>query len=252
MKISFCIIVHNEEENLPRCLKSIVSLADEIIVVDSDSTDRTCEVARKWGAQIFFHAWEGYVIQKNYALSLARNEWVFSIDADEELSPQLQKEILAFKKTESLEVNGFIMPRVVFFENRWIRFGDWYPDYLVRLFRRSHAKFTGGSVHERLEITGEILHFLGELHHYTYRDRADQMSRIERYSSLWAESAFKEGKRCGALAPYFRTGWRLFRGFVLKNGWKGGSLGWYIARACAREVFMKYSKLRRLQREAST
>ena len=141
---------------------------------------------------------------------------------------------------------GFEVSRVVFYEGQWIRFGDWYPDKLVRLFRKGRGNFAGGSVHERLEIQGAVLPLAGELHHYTYKDAADQLTRMDMYSTLWAESAFQEGKRAGALAPYTHALGRFLRAFVVKSGFKGGLLGLKIARLNAYEVFLKYKKLRQL------
>lgn len=244
MKISVCIITLNEERHLPRCLRSVVSLADEIIILDSGSVDHTKEVALAFGAQFFHQPWLGYVGQKNAAIALAQHEWIFSIDADEEVSEPLKKSILAFKNSnQKPKENGFAISRVVFFMGKWIRFGDWYPDYIVRLFRRHTGKFAGGAVHERLEVTGSIGYLKGELHHFTYKNREDQQRRIEKYSTLWAQSAFEQKKTSWSWTPYLRAGWRLFRGFVLKGGWRGGKLGWQISHATAYEVFLKYRKL---------
>ena len=159
MKTSFCLITLNEEQNLPRCLKSCAGLADEIIVLDSGSTDATEKIAREFGARFERQNWLGYVGQKNKVLSLASHEWIFSLDADEELSPELREEIRLLKSAGEIgdDIAGFSMPRCVFYEGRWIRHGDWYPDRLVRWFRHDRAKFAGGRVHERLEISGRVV-----------------------------------------------------------------------------------------------
>ncbi|MFH1066550.1 MAG: glycosyltransferase family 2 protein [bacterium] len=247
MKISACLITLNAERVLGRCLASVVSVADEIVVVDCGSVDRTCRIAEGFGARVAPHPWEGYVRQKNFAVSLASHEWILSIDADEELSPELIREIFALKQM-SFKADGFFMPRVVYFQNRWIRFGDWHPDFLIRLFKKNKARFVGGAVHERLELAGTASHLRGEIFHYTYANREDHLQRMEKYSSLWAENACREGRRCAVWTPWLCAGWRLFRGFILKKGWKGGALGWQIARDCAYEVFLKYQKLRQLRR----
>ena len=180
MKISFCLITLNEEENLMRCLRSCADLADELVIVDSGSTDGTARIASEFGARFVHQDWLGYVEQKNKVLSLAQNEWVFSLDADEELSPALRKEILTLKQTTATgDVSGFSMPRCVLYEGRWIRHGDWYPDRLTRLFRRERVKFAGGRVHERLEISGAVTPLRGDLHHYSFRDAADHRARGE-------------------------------------------------------------------------
>ena len=150
------------------------------------------------GARFERQDWLGYVGQKNKVLSLAANEWVFSLDADEELSLELRDEIRLLKTTEEVgdDVNGFSMPRCVFYEARWIRHGDWYPDRLVRLFRRDRARFVGGKVHERLEINGRIIPLCGEIHHYSFRDAADHRARCEQYSRLWAQEKFESRQKC--------------------------------------------------------
>lgn len=252
MKISACIITLNEESGLPRCLASVKPVADELVIVDSGSTDRTPFIATDHDARFIRHAWEGYVGQKNFALGKATHEWVLSLDADEELSPELQREILDLKQQGAEPaVSGFECSRVVFYEGRWIRFGDWYPDRLVRLFRRGKAAFAGGDVHERLEIEGPVARLAGELHHYTYKNRADHLDRIQKYSSLWAESAHREGKSAGFAAPYAHALGRLLRAFLVKGGCKGGALGWRIARLGAYEVYLKYKKLRAINAGAA-
>ncbi|MBA4146970.1 MAG: glycosyltransferase family 2 protein [Verrucomicrobia bacterium] len=249
MKISFCIITLNEEENLGRCLRSCADLADDILIVDSGSTDGTQNIAQQFCARFVHQDWLGYVGQKNLALHLATNEWVFSIDADEELSPTLREEIAALKKIEpAREIAGFSMPRCVLYEGRWIRHGDWYPDRLVRLFRKSTARFSGGKVHERLEIAGSITALRGDLHHYSFRDVADHWARCQKYAQLWAEMQSESGKRATLLAPHARGAFKWFRYYVLRGGFLDGGQGWRIARICAREVHLKYSLLRQMNR----
>jgi glycosyltransferase involved in cell wall biosynthesis len=249
MKISFCLITLNEEANLPRCLKSCADLADEIVVLDSGSKDRTAEMAREFGARWAHQDWLGYVAQKNKLLSLARHDWVFSLDADEELSPQLRAEVQSLKPTAPPEeLSGWDMPRCVRYEGRWIRHGDWYPDRLVRLFRRARARFAGGKVHERLEISGMTRSLQGELYHYSFKDADDHWARCQLYARLWAETQFEAGRATGPLAPYTHAMFRWLRGYVLKKGFLDGPQGWRIAKFCAREVFWKYRLLYEMQR----
>lgn len=247
MQISACIITRNEESNLARCLDSIKDLVDEIIIVDSGSTDRTPFIATDYNARFIRHDWEGYVGQKNFALSKASHDWILSIDADEELSPELRAEILKIKpSTVPGDIGGFSMARVVYFENTWIRFGDWYPDVLVRIFRKGKAKFAGGAVHERLEVEGNIQPLAGELVHHSFKDEADYRSRMDHYSTLWAQSAKADGKKASALDPLTHSVWRFLRSYLLKGGFKGGLLGLRLARLQAAEVHMKYQKLKAL------
>jgi glycosyltransferase involved in cell wall biosynthesis len=245
MNISACIIARNEEEDLPRCIRSVKLFADETISIDSGSSDHTCEVAQHLGAKVIRHEWEGYVKQKNFAIGQAQYDWIFSIDADEEVSEELIQELLVVKRHPQ-SIDGFLIPRVVVFQDKKIRFGDWYPDYLIRLFRKNKGKFVGGSVHERLELDGITKKLKNELYHYTYKDHTDQMLRIEQYATLWAKDAFRDGKKCSVLSPWIRSAWRFFRGYILKGGWKGGALGWQISQATAYETYWKYLKLRTL------
>jgi len=247
MKISFCLITLNEEQNLPRCLRSCADLADEIVVLDSGSTDGTEKIARHFGGHWEHQDWLGYVGQKNKVLSLARHPWVCSLDADEELSPELRDEIRWLKEMEpSDDRAGFNMPRCVLYEGRWIRHGDWYPDRVVRLFRRGRARFVGGKVHERLEVTGRIVPLCGEIYHYSFRDAADHWGRCQKYARLWAETQHEAGRTPGAVAPHLHAMFRWFRGYVLRRGFLDGKQGWRIGVFCAREAFLKYRLLRRM------
>ena len=249
MKISLCVITLNEALNLPRCLRSCAGLADEIVVLDSGSTDATERVAREFGARWHHQDWLGYVGQKNTLLSLAGGDWILSLDADEELSPGLRAELGQLKQAEpENRVGGFSMPRCVLYEGRWIRHGDWYPDRLTRLFRREGARFAGGKVHERLEASGTVVKLRGELYHHSFRDAADHWARCRKYARLWAETQVEAGRKAGPLAPYTHALFRWLRGYVLKRGFLDGPQGWRIAVFSAREVLLKYRLLREIKR----
>jgi hypothetical protein len=253
MKISFCLITLNEEANLRRCLDSVQKLADEIVVLDSGSRDATEEIAKTYQARWYHQDWLGFVAQKNRILGLASHDWVFSIDADEALSHELQTEILRLKTSQpGADCAGFSMPRCVCYEGRWIRHGDWYPDRLVRLFRRSRAAFAGGKVHERLEVSGFVEPLAGELQHYTYRDLADHRARCLKYARLWAESQHEQGKRSTPFDSISHALFRWLRGYVLRRGFLDGRQGWQIARLCAWETWLKYRHLRELNHSGSS
>lgn len=252
MKLSVCVITLNEETHLRRCLGSVAGFADEIVVVDSGSTDRTKEIAVGAGARVISQPWLGFVGQKNFAIEQAAHSWIFSIDADEEVSPGLSEEVEALKSGAKSAVPrwaGFSMPRCVLYEGRWIRHGDWYPDRLVRLFRKQGARFVGGKVHERLELSGEIREMRGELFHYSFKDRLDHWQRCHTYARLWAESAFDAGKRVGRLAGPSHAAFRWVRGYLLRGGFLDGAQGWHIARMSAAEVWLKYDLLRKMGRD---
>lgn len=250
MKITFGIITLNEESNLRRCLASIQSVADEIVIVDSGSTDDSKRIAESFDARWIEIPWKGYVAQKNNVLHHSRQPWVFSIDADEALSPELLREIVALKSAGNIpaEVSGYSMPRCVLYDNRWIRNGDWYPDRLIRLFRKDHAEFVGGRIHERVQISGKISKLAGEIEHHSFKNRADHWDRCCRYAALWAEDKFEEGKSCSCISAYAHASFRWVRGYLLRGGFLDGKQGLQIANFCAREVFLKYSLLRNLKR----
>lgn len=246
MKISICIITLNEEANLGRCLASCAGLGDEVVVLDSGSIDGTKRIAAEYGARWHEQSWLGYVGQKNLLLSLAGHDWVLSLDADEELSPELRQELLAVSRTEPPEdLSGFSVPRCVFYEGRWIRHGDWYPDRLVRLFRRDRAHFAGGKVHERLEITGHLEPLRGDLRHFSFRDAADHWTRCQKYARLWAETQHEAGKKAGPFAPLAHAVFRWLRAYIFRAGFMDGAAGARIALYAAREVYLKYQLLRR-------
>jgi glycosyltransferase involved in cell wall biosynthesis len=251
MKITACIITLNEERDLPRCLTSIAPLVDEILVVDSGSSDNTPVIARSFDARVLHQDWLGYVGQKNFALDNATHPWVLSIDADEEISPELANAIAKLKADPKADqpdsADGYEVSRVVFYRNRWIRHGDWYPDRLVRLFRRDKVRFSGGHVHERLELPGSHPLIPGDLRHFTYDNATDRADRSVHYAGLWAQSAYEQGRRAGALSAPLHALARFGKGFFLKGGYLDGVIGWDIAMGNAREVWLKYYLLRQLQ-----
>lgn len=252
MKVSAFIITLNEEANLARCLESLDGLADEMVVVDSGSADRTRSIAGALGARVIERPWDGFVGQKNFALAQCRHEWAFSIDADEEVSPELRSELKELlprlKEGTAQDIWAYAVPRLVRYRGKWIRHGDWYPDYVTRLVYKSKARFSGGQVHERLEHPGRTRRLKHPLYHYTYQDEADHLERLRKYSTLWAQSKFAEGKRASRLAPYWRAGFRFGRALLLKQGFLDGPLGCRIAALCSYEVYLKYKKLHELSR----
>jgi glycosyltransferase involved in cell wall biosynthesis len=253
MKISATIITLNEERNLPRCLQSVAPLVDEILIIDSGSTDATLDIAAKFGARVVAQDWLGYVGQKNVALAQAQHSWVLSIDADEEISPELAASIARIKADPAANVpgapNGYEFSRIVFYRDRWIRHGDWYPDRLVRLFRRTEARFSGGRVHEKLELRGRHPILPGHLHHFTYEDAFDRAIRCTRYAELWAQTAYEQHRRAYPWSGAVHALARLGKGFLLKRGFLDGAVGWDVATGNAREVWLKYHLLRKMNRE---
>ncbi len=249
MKLSFCLIVKNEENNLPRCLKSIRELADEIVIVDTDSTDRTVQIARDFGAVVYSEEWKGYGEQKNSAAQKASNPWVFSIDADEEISPGLARQIAEWKKLpEPPPDRAWLICRCVHYDGKWIRHGDWYPDWVIRLFNRDHCRFSDDLVHEKVLVHGPLGKLHGDLYHYTYRDYADQLERIDKYARLWARQKSAKAQKVHALSPHLHSFFRFFRGYIIKRGFLDGKTGLQIAQANAYEVYLKYKLLQQENR----
>lgn len=247
--LSVIIITKNESDNIRGCLDT-VAWADEIIVVDAGSTDETCKIAQEMGAKVYVHDdWPGFGRQKNRALSHAGNDWVFSIDADERVTPELRAEIeLAMNKADA---DGYYCPRLSQFCGKFIRHCGWYPDYVLRLFRRDAGKFSDSLVHESVLLTGKTLRFKSPLLHYSYLTRADVERKVEHYSTAAAQQMFVAGKTASRIGALIRGGWAFVRTYVLKLGALDGVAGWSIASMNARTTYLKYRKLTALQRSHS-
>ncbi|MBM4143214.1 MAG: glycosyltransferase family 2 protein [Lentisphaerae bacterium] len=242
-KISACITAGNEEPNIRRCLESVAWL-DEIVVVDSFSTDRTAEICREYTDLVFRHRWLGYVRQKNLVKDLASHEWVLLIDADEEVSPALREQITReFDGPREPDAAGYRMPRLAFYMGRWIRHGDWYPDVKLRLFRNREAVCAGREPHDTIVVGGPVRDFSAPLFHYSYEDLKAQIDSLNRFSSIGASSWIEDGRRFRRSDLLFRPAWRFFRGYVLRGGFLDGLRGLTIALTSAYAVYMKYAKI---------
>lgn len=241
--VSAILITRDEEKNVAECIASIV-FADEIVVVDSGSTDRTEEICRRdprvrW----YVEEWKGYGPQKNSALAKARGPWIFSIDADERASEALAREVGALDLA-SVPVSGYRVPRRSYFGRTWVRHGGWYPDYTIRLWRKDRGRFNDRQVHESVRLTGPAGTLRGDLIHFTYRDTADFLERMERYATLGAEELRKQGVRGTLLDLLLRPPFTFFRMYVLKRGFLDGALGLRLALLYSRYTYAKYAKLK--------
>jgi len=243
-RISVCIVVQNEQENLPRVLQSTKEIADEIIVVDGGSTDRTQEVARQAGASVFFRQFTNHADQKNYAASLASNDWIFLLDADEELSKEL-KESLQEWKTQTPKFAVYEMARLTWYLGAWIHHSRWYPDWQRRLYRRDKAGFSG-VIHSAVRYDGTIGRLRGDLLHYTVRTFPEHKAKLERYTSAIAKEMFDQGKRNWRAAMWLATPWSWIHHFVFGAGFLDGYRGALIAQMAARGVRLKFQKLGKL------
>lgn len=244
--VSAFIICCNEERNIRRCLES-VRWCDEIVVVDSGSTDGTPEICREYTDKVVYHPWEGFVAQKRFALQQCRNEWCLNLDADEEVSPELAKEIQHTLASHPPQA-GFELSRVVFHLGKWWRRGGWYPEYRLRLVRRSKTTWAGTDPHERAEVDGSTARLGGELRHYTYTSLADQMRALNSFTSTSAESLFKAGRRASLIAVLTRPIARFIKFYLLRRGFLEGSEGLVVAVIEAFYAFLKYAKLWELSR----
>jgi glycosyltransferase involved in cell wall biosynthesis len=250
MKISAVIITFNEEEKIRAACES-VAWADEILVVDSESTDRTREIAADCGAKVIVNKWPGFAAQKQLATDAAANEWVFSLDADERVSPELMASIEAIRRTNAANIaDGYRVARRTFYMNRWIRGGGWYPDYQVRLFNRTRGSWGDRLIHEsfKLDSRSRLETLSGDLLHYTVRDAARHQRMIEtRYAPLGAQQMFREGKRTSSLRGALAGPSAFVRSFVLKGGFRDGFAGLTIAKFAAHHASLKHRLLRELQ-----
>ncbi len=249
-RLSACLITLNEERNLPRVLTSLEGIADEIVVVDSGSTDRTKKIARKHGAEFRVRAWTNYAEQKNHAAEYARNEWILSIDADEELSSALQTSLLNWKK-RAPEFCVYEMARRTWYLGAWIKHSGWYPDFQRRLYRRDAAQFSG-TIHEALRFAGPMGRLHGDLLHYTVRSFAEHEEKVDKYTALAARQMYEAGRRSWRAAAWLATPWSWFQNFFLRGGFLDGYRGALIAQMAARSVRLKYKKLGQLAAASKT
>ncbi len=216
--------------------------ADEIIVVDSGSTDDTVSICKGMGAQVYVHPdWPGFGPQKNRALSHATKNWVFSIDADERITPQLRSEIE--QAICEPKVDGYYCPRLSQFCGKFVRYSNWYPDYVLRLFKREIGRFSDSLVHESLVLQGQAAKLKSPLLHYSYLTADDVERKVEHYSTAAAQQMFQSGKRSNKLVAVLRGGWAFMRTYILRLGILDGPTGWNIARMNARTTYLKYRKL---------
>lgn len=244
IRLSACLITLNEEHNLPRALASLAGIADEIVVVDCGSLDRTQEIAREHGVRVITRAWTNFAEQKNAAAAAAVHDWVLSLDADEELSPELRKALLDWKEKES-GYSVYEFARRAWYVGGWINHSGWYPDRQRRLYRRDAARFSG-IVHESLQFEGKPGRLAGDLLHYTIRSFREHEEKVERYTALAAEQMYADGKRRWRAAMWLATPWNWFNCYVLHLGFLDGSHGWMISRMSARSTWLKFKKLGKL------
>ena len=240
-RLTVTIITLNEEKNLPRALDSVAGIADEIVVVDSGSTDGTRELARQHGAHVFERAFTDYSGQKNFAAAQASHDWILSLDADEELSPELRESVRQWKESEAAEA-AYGMQRRAHYIDRWINHSGWYPDPKLRLYRRERARWVG-ALHEGLQVDGPTSWLEGELRHYTVNSFEQHVRSVRRYTTLAARQRLTAGRRRWLLPFLFAAPWTFVRTLIFQLGFLDGLRGMQIAVMASYYVFLKYWKL---------
>lgn len=255
MKISATIITFNEESNIKAACES-VAWADEIIVVDSDSTDATRDIAAACGAHVITNPWPGFAAQKQFAVNRAKHEWIFSLDADERVSEQLQRTIETLKNhSRAPEDDGYVVARRTYYQGRWIRGGGWYPDYQLRLFNRTRGRWKQRHIHESVMMdsgacVGELA---GDLLHYTSPNAAHHHRMIgERYAPLAAQQMFEDGRRTSVFGVVSAGPAAFVRSLFLKGGLRDGFAGFTIASFAAHHAFLKHLMLWEMQNTDNT
>lgn len=254
LPLSVVIVAKNEARNLPRCLASVQGWVAEIVVALNDTTDASESIARTAGARVQYLPWRGFRDTKNAALALASHPWVLSLDADEEVSTALRNDIVAFcQRPDFAGHAGARFPRKVWFIDRWITHGDWYPDLSLRLIHRDRARWGGDEfVHEKIEYhSGPVATLRGDLHHYSFPDIASHVAKITPFADLFVRQQQARGTRFSATAAIARPAWRFFRAYVIRRGFLDGFPGFYIAWATAFGAFVRYSRMYEAERTRS-
>ncbi len=253
MKISATIITFNEESNIGEACRS-VAWADEILIVDSESTDRTREIAQQHGARVINRQWPGFAAQKQFATEQAAHDWIFSLDADERVSDELRTSVETLKdRPDSQLSEGYLIARRSFYQGRWIRGGGWYPDYQLRLFRKARGRWEGKHIHESVKMNSvaRIEKLAGDILHYSVRDARHHHQMIgERYAPLAARQMFEAGRRTSPVAIAAAAPAAFLRSYILKGGFRDGLAGLSIASFAAHHAFLKNLMLWEMQKNS--
>lgn len=240
-KISACILTFNEEQKIARCLESL-TWCDEIIVLDSFSTDRTVEICRQFTPNVHQCEWRGYVGQRNTVREYAQHPWVLFMDSDEEVSPDLKDEILTEFEQGTHDFVGYEFPRQVYYLGRWIRHGEWYPDVKLRLFKKDYGRTEGQEPHDKVVVRGAVKRLKHPIWHYTYDDLADHLNTLNRFSSITAQHRFVQGEKFFWLDMVTHPIFRFVKGYFLRLGFLDGRHGLAIALMASYGAFLKYVK----------
>lgn len=241
------IITYNEENNIGRCISSVAAIADEILIVDSFSTDKTKQIAESMGARFIAHPFEGHIEQKNHALKLSSHEYILSLDADEALSPQLLEQIRIIKS--NFVYDGYRFNRLTNYNGHWVRHSGWYPDTKLRLIKKEAALWGGENPHDILQMkNNQKVGFLkGDLLHYSYESIAAHVAQTDKFTTIAARAAFKQGKRSSIFKIVTRPMFKFLRDYFFKRGFLDGRYGFIICSINSLYALLKYAKLHELQ-----
>ncbi len=238
LPLSVALITYNEEKNLPTTLGAIKDIASEIIVVDSYSTDKTVEIAKKYGAKVFIEDWKGFRDQKNSALKKCSKDWILFLDADEVVSKELKEEIIDV--IENPKADGYFLNRKTYYAGKFLEH-TWQPDYVLRLVKKSsNPRWEGGNIHEYLKIDGKTAKLKGYLYHYTYKDLKDHYEKSLKYAKISAEEMYKKGKKFHYYNLILNPSWAFFKQYFFKLGFLDGIRGLSVAMSYFFSTFLKY------------
>jgi len=248
-KLSVVIITFNEEKNIAQCLQSIQDVADEIIVLDSFSTDKTAEICKQYNATFFQHKFDGHIQQKNRAIDLAQNNWVLSLDADERLDDKLTENIKKIK-TNNFPSDAYFFNRLNNYCGKWIKHGDWYPDKKLRLWNKKKGKWGGINPHDKVIMNNNssISYIDGNLLHYSYHSIQQHITQINSFTEIGAKEAFSKDKHSNIFIALYKSIWKFFRAYIFRLGILDGYYGFVIASLSEYATYIKYLKLKELQK----
>jgi glycosyltransferase involved in cell wall biosynthesis len=249
LKLSAVVITFNEEQDIEDCLLSLHGVADEILVVDSFSTDRTEEICLRNGARFIQHKWEGFVMQRNYAQEKALHPVLLNLDADERLTPELRNSIL-LEKEKGFPMKGYFMNRFNNYCGRWIRHGVYYPDRKLRLYHKDSGQVAGLNPHECVQLNGDypVQKLKGDILHYSFRAYSEHITQMNKFSTVSAETLYARGRRPSAIKPFLSAFWAFFNSYFFRLGFLDGIYGYVIASNNAMYAFFKYAKLNELHK----
>lgn len=240
-KVSIYVLTFNNERTIERCLNSL-RWADELVVVDSYSSDKTLEICRRYTDKIYQRQWTSHQEQYQHGADLTANRWVMFVDADEEVPPELAQEIKEELRSNNGQWDGYIAHRRTYYLGRWIRYGGWYPDYEIRVYDREKGRWAGG-LHAKVKVDGRVKTLRNRYLHYTYRDISDQVQTIDRYSQIAAEDMLREGRRFSLVNMVLHPPFRFLKEYIFKRGFLDGVPGLIIAVSTFYYTFIKHAKL---------